>query len=89
MSLTAVLRRMGRGDLTAHGFRSSFSNWCAETGKPADIREAALAHVVGDNTVAVYQRGDLLEGRRELMEAWGVCCEKQVADVVPLLRKVG
>ncbi len=89
MSLTAVLRRMGRGDLTAHGFRSSFADWCAETGKPEDIREAALAHVVGDKTIAAYQRGDLLERRRELMEAWAAFIEESPADVVPLLRKVG
>jgi len=88
MSLTAVLRRMGRGDLTAHGFRSSFSDWCAETGRPSDIREAALAHVVGDKAVAAYQRGDLLERRRELMAAWVAFIEKPPADVVPL-RKVG
>jgi integrase len=49
MSLTAVLRRMRRGDLTAHGFRSSFRDWCGEaTNFPREIAEAALAHVIGD-----------------------------------------
>jgi integrase len=75
MSLTAVLRRMNRGDLTAHGFRSSFRDWAAETGHPADIAEAALAHTVGDKTVAAYQRGDLLERRRKLMTAWAKFCD--------------
>jgi integrase len=70
MSLGAVLKRLGRGDLTAHGFRSSFRDWCAETGQASDVAEAALAHVVGDKTVAAYQRGDLLDRRRRLMEAW-------------------
>jgi integrase len=74
MSLTAVLRRMSRGDLTAHGFRSSFRDWCAETGQPAEIAEAALAHMVGNKTVAAYQRGDLLERRRKLMDAWAAFC---------------
>ena len=42
------LRRMGRGDLTVHGFRSAFSDWCAErTNFPAEVREMALAHAVG------------------------------------------
>ena len=56
--------------MTAHGFRSTFRDWAAETGQPADIAEAALAHVVGDKTVVAYQRGDLLERRRKLMDAW-------------------
>jgi len=70
MALLALLRRMKRDDLTAHGFRSTFRDWAAETGQPADIAEAALAHVVGDKTVVAYQRGDLLERRRKLMDAW-------------------
>jgi integrase len=74
MALLALLRRMKRDDLTAHGFRSTFRDWAAETGQPADIAEAALAHVVGDKTVIAYQRGDLLERRRKLMEAWAAFC---------------
>jgi integrase len=78
MSLTAVLRRMGRGAITVHGFRSAFRDWCGETGQPADIAEAALAHVVGDKTVAAYQRGDLLERRRRLMNTWAAYCAGEV-----------
>ncbi|WP_159013526.1 site-specific integrase [Acidisoma sp. S159] len=74
MALLMTLRRMGRSDLTAHGFRSSFRDWAAETGESADIAEAALAHVVGDKTVAAYQRGDLLERRRRLMDGWATFC---------------
>jgi integrase len=70
MTLTAVLRRMGRGDLTAHGFRSSFRDWAAETGQPGDLAEAALAHMVKDKTEAAYRRGDLFERRRTIMESW-------------------
>jgi integrase len=70
MSLTAVMRRM---KLTAvpHGFRSTFSDWCAErTSTPAEVREMALAHAIGDETEAAYRRGDLFEKRRELMQLW-------------------
>jgi integrase len=91
MALLALLRRMARGDLTAHGFRSTFRDWAAETGQPADIAEAALAHVVGDKTVAAYQRGDLLERRRKLMDAWATFCGRlpdESGQVVELRRAV-
>lgn len=58
-------------ELTTHGFRSTFRDWCAEqTNFPREIAEAALAHVLENKTEAAYQRGDLLERRRKLMEAW-------------------
>lgn len=87
MSLTAVLRRMKRRDLTAHGFRSSFRDWAAETGKPPDIAEAALAHTSGDKTVQAYLRGDLFDRRRKLMEQWADYCSRPApvsADVISL-----
>lgn len=60
-----------RSDLTVHGFRSSFRDWCAEkTSFPRELAEAALAHVVKDKTEAAYQRGDMLEKRMELMIGW-------------------
>src|SRR5208337_1542291 len=59
MTLTAVLRRMGRGELTAHGFRSTFRDWCGDkTSFPRDVAEAALAHMVRDQTEAAYRRSD-------------------------------
>ena len=59
MALLMLLRRMGKGDLTAHGFRSTFSDWCAEqTNFPSEVREMALAHAVGDKVEAAYRRGD-------------------------------
>ena len=85
MAMTMVLRRMGRG-VTVHGFRSTFSDWCAEqTNTPAEVREMALAHAVGDKVEAAYRRGDLFEKRRELAEAWGrFCAGQRSANVVPL-----
>lgn len=70
MSLTACMRRMG---LTAvpHGFRSTFTDWCAErTSYPSEVREMALAHAIGNDTEAAYRRGDLFEKRRNLMNDW-------------------
>jgi integrase len=75
MAMLMLLRRMGRADLTAHGFRSTFSDWCAEqTSFPSEVREMALAHVVGDKVEAAYRRGDLFEKRRQLAEAWAAFC---------------
>ena len=70
MSLTLCMRRMG---LTAvpHGFRSTFTDWCAErTAYPAEVREMALAHAIGNDTEAAYRRGDLFDKRRNLMSDW-------------------
>lgn len=90
MTLTAVLRRMERGDITAHGFRSTFRDWCSErTNYPRDVAEMALAHTVGDKVEAAYRRGDLFEKRRLMMRDWGKFCGKvqETADVVPIKRK--
>ena len=66
-----VLRRMQRGDVTTHGFRSSFRDWAAEqTNFPRAVCEAALAHTLRDKTEAAYHRTDLFERRRDLMAAW-------------------
>jgi integrase len=81
MSLTAVLRRMRRGDLTAHGFRSSFRDWAAETtANPTELVEMALAHAVGNKVEAAYRRGDLFEKRRRLMVEWASFCATQRAS---------
>lgn len=70
MSLTQTMRRMGLSAVP-HGFRSTFSDWCAErTATPAEVREMALAHAIGDQTEAAYRRGDLFDKRRELMDQW-------------------
>jgi integrase len=84
MTLTAVLRRMGRGDITVHGFRSSFRDWCAEGEGNAFSREVcehALAHSLPDKVEAAYRRGDLLEKRIILMHAWADFCMSKVRPV--------
>jgi integrase len=61
--------------VTLHGFRSTFRNWCAEqTDFDFQLCEMCLAHSVGDATVRAYLRGDALERRRELMQAWAIYC---------------
>jgi len=75
MAFLMLLRRMGLGDVTAHGFRSSFRDWVAErTRFPAEVAEIALAHTVRDKTVAAYNRSDLFKRRRRLMAAWATFC---------------
>lgn len=89
MALLALLKRMGRTDLTAHGFRSTFRDWCAErTSFPRDVAEMALAHAIGDKVEAAYRRGDLYEKRTRLMEAWATYCAtaKPAGQVVPIAK---
>ena len=75
MSLLKVLKVMERGDLTVHGFRSTFRDWAAETtAYPAHVAEMALAHAVSDQVEAAYRRGDLFEKRRRLMADWSTYC---------------
>jgi integrase len=88
MTLTAVLRRMERGDLTAHGFRSTFRDWAAEaTNYPSDMAEMALAHSIGDKVEAAYRRGDMLKKRFRMMNDWAKYCatvRSGDAKVVPI-----
>lgn len=71
MVFTALLKRMKRDDITTHGFRSSFRDWAAEeTNHSREVIEAALAHLVGDDTERAYRRGDALTKRRALMDHW-------------------
>lgn len=86
MSLTAVLRRMAV-DATPHGFRSSFRSWAADAGHPDGVAEAALAHVAGDRVVQAYQRSDLLEQRRKLMEAWAAFVTGRTGSVTRMTRR--
>ena len=57
--------------MTPHGLRSSFRDWCAESGVSRELAESCLAHVVKNTVEAAYRRSDLLEQRREVMNAWG------------------
>lgn len=71
MAMLMLLRRMKLNDITVHGFRSSFRDWCGDaTSFPREVAEAALAHKVGDETERAYRRSDALEKRRKLMQAW-------------------
>jgi integrase len=85
MALIFVLRRMGRGDLTAHGFRSTFRDWAGETtAHPREVIEAALAHKLKDKAEASYARGVLFVKRRKLMEDWTAFLGKPPAEVMPI-----
>jgi integrase len=71
MAMTMVLRKLGRHDLTVHGFRSTFRDWAAETTHYQNIVcEMALAHTITNAAEAAYRRGDLMERRRMLMTDW-------------------
>jgi len=71
MALLMTLRHLARGDLTTHGFRSTFRDWATEqTDFLREVAERALAPTVGDKVEAAYRRGDLFEKRKELMERW-------------------
>lgn len=75
MTLTAVLRRMGRNDMTVHGFRSTFRDWAAEaTDYPAEMAEMALAHTVSNKVEAAYRRGDMFDKRLKMMNDWANMC---------------
>lgn len=89
MSLTAVMRRMAV-DAVPHGFRSTFRDWAGErTNYPRDLAEQALAHVLENKVEAAYRRGDALEKRRNMMQAWAEFCDRAEApnSQVVALRK--
>ena len=82
MALTKILRDQGLADrATVHGFRSAFRDWCAETGKPREIAEAALAHTVG-GVEGAYFRSDLYARRCVLMDQWAAFLTGVAAKVV-------
>ena len=86
MTLTATLRRM-QVDATVHGFRSTFRDWAGErTAHPREVIEHALAHRLKDKVEAAYQRGDLFEKRRKLMDDWAAFLTRThtAADVIEL-----
>lgn len=90
MAMEMVLRRMKVDNATVHGFRSSFRDWAGnETPFPRDLAETALSHAIGDKAEQAYRRGDALEKRRALMEAWANYCEPSAANNVVRLTKSG
>ena len=84
MAMLMLLERMGRrGVITSHGFRSTFSDWASEVSPfSSELRETALAHTIGNKAEAAYRRGDALEKRRAMMEAWAAWCEPKEANVI-------
>ena len=78
-ALLALLKKMGRSNITAHGFRSTFRDWAAEEAHTFanETIELALAHTIKNKAEAAYRRGDQLERRRELMAAWSTYIDKK------------
>ena len=74
---------------TVHGMRSSFRDWCGETGVPREVAEQCLAHAVRNPVEAAYARSDLFEPRRRVMERWGQyiggisCSEHAISTIDP------
>ncbi|UZX12826.1 integrase arm-type DNA-binding domain-containing protein [Methylocystis sp. MJC1] len=90
VAMQRVLGRMDVTGVTVHGFRSSFRDWCGhETNFSREIAEQALAHRLGDEAELSYKRGDFLEKRRGLMEAWSGYCQPIGADNVLKFTKSG
>ena len=90
MALAMLMRGMGYGHVTPHGFRSSFRDWAAErTSFPREVAERALAHKIPDAVEAAYRRGDLFDKRRKLMEVWNTYClsPRASGEVVTLKRR--
>jgi len=86
VTLTDLLRRMGT-DVSVHGFRSTFRDWCGDcTPYPREIAEAALAHVVGNAVERASRRGSAFEQRANLMEDWATFCEAKTGRVIHLRR---
>jgi hypothetical protein len=83
MAMEMVLRRMKIENATVHGFRSSFRDWAGNvTSFPREVTETALAHVIGDKAEQAYRRGDALDKRRALMDAWAAYCEPRTSGNV-------
>jgi integrase len=89
MAMLAVLKRMGRTEITTHGFRSAFRDWASEqTNYPREVAEMALAHTIGDKTEAAYRRGDLVEKRKLMMLDWAKHCDRvEEAKVISIKKR--
>jgi integrase len=89
-AMSKLLERMGRSDITGHGFRSSFRDWAGETtAYPREVIEHALAHQLKDKAEAAYARGSMFEKRRRLMDEWSKFSSKVQAagTVTPIKAK--
>jgi integrase len=88
MTMAMLLRRL-KIDVTVHGFRSSARSWMADNAVPFELAEAVLAHSVGNQVVAAYQRSSLLERRRPVAQAWADFVTGANADNVVPIRRIG
>jgi integrase len=90
-ALLKLMARMGRDDLTTHGFRSSFRDFAAErTGVAREVAEGCLAHAIGSQVEAAYRRSDLFDKRWHLMDAWSTFCMTPISTgvvVMPFARQ--
>ena len=78
MAIAMLLRRMGRSDITTHGFRSTFRDWAGDaTEYPRELIEQALAHTIQNKAERAYRRGTAVDRRRRLMEDWASYCASQ------------
>lgn len=83
-AVSKVMRELD-DDATVHGWRSTFKDWASEeTNAPSEVSEKALAHQISNAVERAYRRGDLLDKRRKLMDAWAGYLAGKPADVVPL-----
>ena len=86
--LLLALKRIGRADITPHGFRSAFRDWAGnESHFPRELCEAALGHATGDATERAYRRSDALDKRRALMDAWAKHCEGAAGENVVAFKR--
>ena len=87
-AMSSVLKRLGRSDITVHGFRSTFRDFVAEKTKVSSrTAEAALAHKLRDSVEEAYQRSDLLEKRRHLMDIWASFCYPSESNILNFLKR--
>ena len=86
--MAMLLRRMKIDNVTVHGFRSAFRDWCGdETQFPREVAEAALAHKVGNAVEQAYRRSRAIDKRRQLMEAWAAfCLPSGNSNILPMKR---
>jgi integrase len=84
MTLLFLLQRRMNRAVTAHGFRSTFRDWCGDEGDvPRELAEASLAHVIKDQVERAYRRKSAVERRRTVMQAWcDYCLPPSTAGVV-------
>lgn len=84
MAMEMLLRRLGKENVTVHGFRSSFRDWAGEvTEYSRELAELALAHQIGDETERAYRRQDALERRRPMMVDWAAFCRQATQAAAP------